>query len=266
MDNHSDHEATVRMWRRVRAWFHFPAGRLLLKQERAQMESILPNLFGYHLLQVGRPGRIDLLAASRIRHSIIMSLESPFQTRRQHHADLHGLADALPVAAESLDVVVLPHILEFTPDPHQVLREIDRTLIPEGHVIITGFNPWSLWTLWRWIGWRRRNPPWSGRFHSAAKVQDWLRLLDFDTLLIRSFVYYPPVQHGALIRHLRLFEYLGRRFQPFLGAVYVLVAKKRVVTLTPITPRWRLRYKLVPNGVPEPTAHRNRSSQHRDTT
>ncbi len=256
---------TARTWRRLRAWFHLPAGRLLLEQESAQLESVLPDLFGYYLLQVGRPGRIDMLAASRIRHSIIMSLESPLRTRGQNHADLCGLADALPFAAESLDVIVLPHVLEFVPDPHQVLREVDRALIPEGHLVITGFNPWSLWTLWRWVGWRRKNPPWSGCFHSSTKVQDWLQLLGFDTLLIRSFVYYPPVQHGALIRRLRLFEHLGKRFQPFGGAVYILLAKKRMATLTPIPPRWRIRDKLLPGRVPEPTVRSNRSRQDRDT-
>ncbi len=225
------------------------------------MESILPDLFGYYLLQVGRPGRVDLLSASRIRYSVIMSLESWVRTRGQNQTDVCGQADALPFSTESLDVVVLPHVLEFTSDPHQVLREVDRTLIPEGHVVITGFNPWSLWTLWRWIGWWRRNPPWSGRFHSSAKVQDWLGLLGFDTLMTRSLVYYPPVRHGALIRRLRVFEYLGRRFQPFTGAVYVLVARKRVATLTPITPRWRLRDKLLPTGVPEPTVRSNRQQQ-----
>ncbi len=225
------------------------------------MESILPDLFGYYLLQVGRPGRVGLLSASRIRHSIIMSLEPRARTGGPNHTDLCGQADALPFATENLDVIVLPHVLEFSPNPHQVLREVDRTLVPEGHVVVTGFNPWSLWTLWRWIGWRRRNPPWSGHFYSSAKVQDWLGLLGFDILMTRSFVYYPPVQHGALIRRLRLFEHLGRRFQPFWGAVYVLVAKKRVATLTPITPRWRLRGKLLPGGVPEPTVRSSRSGQ-----
>ncbi len=225
------------------------------------MASVLPNLFGYYLLQVGCPGRIDLLAASRIRHSIVMLLESPRRTGGgQNHGDLYGVADALPFAAESLDVIVLPHVLEFTTDPHQVLREVERTLIPEGHVIITCFNPWSLWTLWRWVGWRRRNPPWSGHFHSSAKVQDWLGLLGFDTLMVRSFVYYPPVQHGALIRQLRLFEHLGRRFQPFGGAVYILLAKKRLATLTPISPRWRFHNKLLPGGAPEPTARHSHLS------
>ncbi len=248
-----EQEESARTWRRLRAWFHLPAGRLLFEQEKLQMETILPDLFGYYLLQVGAPGKGELFSASRVRHTIVMSLENPLPGRGSGTAHLCGEADALPFSAESLDVVLLPHVLEFSPDPHQVLREVDRVLIPEGHVVILAFNPWSLWTLWRWLGWRRRNPPWSGRFHNSVRLQDWLGLLGFDTVLVRSFVYYPPVRHGALLRHLGLFEYLGRRFEPFWGAVYVLVAKKRVTTLTPIAPRWRFRRKLLPDGVPEPT-------------
>ncbi len=246
-------EEAIRVWRRLRAWFHLRAGRLLLEQEKAQLDVILPDLFGYYLLQVGSPGRSDLVSASRVRHRVVMSLEPPSSGKWSGVPHLYGEADALPFATESLDVVLLPHVLEFTPEPHQVLREVDRVLVPEGHLVVVAFNPWSLWTLWRWLGWRHRNPPWSGSFHSSARLQDWLRLLGFDTMLARSFVYYPPVRHGAFLRHFRVFEYLGERFEPFLGAVYILVAKKRVTTLTPIAPRWRLGRKLLPNGVPEPT-------------
>ncbi|HFC54282.1 MAG TPA: SAM-dependent methyltransferase [Gammaproteobacteria bacterium] len=245
-----------RIWRRLHAWFRLPAGQLLLEQERAQLGQVLTDLFGYHLLQVGCPGDVEMLKASRIRHSMVMSLEA---RAARGDAALCGEAAALPFAGESLDVILLPHVLEFAQDPHQVLREVERSLIPEGHLIITAFNPWSLWTFWRWLGWRRSSPPWSGRFHSPSRVQDWLGLLGFDTLQVRSFVYYPPVRHGALLRHLQLFEYLGRRCQPFLGAAYLLVARKRVATLTPLVPRWRLRHRLLPGGMPEPSARRDRA-------
>ncbi len=253
MEQPQGYDEATRVWRRLRAWFHLPAGRLLLEQEKVQLDTVLPDLFGYYLLQVGALGRNDLFSASRVRHSVIMSLEAHSPSRTPGTVHLCGEADALPFAAESLDVVMLPHVLEFTPDPHQVLREADRVLVPEGHLVVLAFNPWSLWTLWRWVGWRRRNPPWSGSFHSSVRLQDWLRLLGFDTVLVRSFVYYPPVRHGALLRHLGIFDYLGQRFEPSLGAVYILVAKKRVTTLTPIPPRWRLRRKLLPEGMPEPT-------------
>jgi len=253
MDKQHCNAVSARIWQRLRTWFHLPAGHLLLEQECAQLEAILPDLFGYHLLQVGCPGQVDMLSASRIRHKIIMSLESSVYDE----ISVSGQAERLPFATESLDVIILPHVLEFAQDPHQVLREVDRTLIPDGHVVITAFNPWSLWILWHWFGWQRGNPPWSGNFYSLAKVQDWLGLLGFDTLLVRSFVYYPPVQHGALLRRFGLFEHLGNRFQPFFGAVYVLVAKKRVLTLTPITPRWRLHGKLLPGRIPEPTVRRH---------
>jgi ubiquinone/menaquinone biosynthesis C-methylase UbiE len=45
-------------------------------------------------------------------------------------SDLHHL----PLAANSIDLVVMPHTLEFAPDPHQMLREVERVLVPEGQV------------------------------------------------------------------------------------------------------------------------------------
>ena len=51
----------------------------------------------------------------------------------------------LPFEAQSVDLIVMPHTLEFTSDPHRLLREAERVLMPEGQLIILGFNSLSLW-------------------------------------------------------------------------------------------------------------------------
>ena len=154
--------------------------------------------------------------------------------------------------------MVLPHTLEFEENPHQILREVERTLIPEGHVVIMGFNPYSLWGMTRmFIGWRNRTP-WCGHFYSTLRIKDWLALLGFDTVLQKSYFFRPPLQHEGSLERLSFMERYGSRWWPFPGGGYILVAKKRLTTLTPIKPRWRSSRRFLGNGLTEPTANRNR--------
>jgi SAM-dependent methyltransferase len=233
--------------RGLRQWFATVPGAEILEAERQALDQILPNLFGYHLLQVGIPAHVNLVESSRISHCMVLDDTPPSATRGD--AALHCLyaeAGALPVASDSLDVLLLPHTLELEANPHEVLREADRTLVPEGHVVILGFNPWSLWGLWRLLtGWRQR-APWCCRFFSINRIKDWLALLGFDTLHVRTYFFRPPFQSAGIMRRFRFLERAGERWWPILGGGYVLVARKRVSTLTPIRPRWRPGARFVP--------------------
>ena len=217
------------------------------------LNSVLSNLFGYHLLQAGVMADEDLLAASRISHRVILDKNLDDGVRDDlKKRGVYGIPEMLPVASDTLDVLVLPHTLEFSEDPHQVLREAGRALIAEGHLVILGFNPWSLWMLWHLVlGWRGQ-PPWCGYFYSSSRIKDWLSLLGFDIIYHRNYFFRPPLQHDGVMNKLRFIETLGNRFWPILGAGYVLVAKKRVAALTPIRPRWRPRRSFVQTGVAEP--------------
>jgi len=160
-------------------------------------------------------------------------------------------AEHLPLKSDSVDVFVVPHVLEMAAEAHQVLREIDRCLVAEGHVIILGFNPYSWWGLRRLLfGWRG-HVPWSLKFYGLPRLKDWLSLLGFDTIESRYLFPHPPWQVGA--GHAK--ETLLRRFHrdrwPLLAASYVLVARKRVATLTPIKPRWRPRRSVLAGGIAE---------------
>ncbi len=246
----------VNPWQALDAWYASPVGRELAAVEDALLAEVLGNLFGYHLLQVGTPARRERLEHSRVSRRLLLDIGSD-AGHDGAPGRFRGEAPALPVRGDSLDVIVLPHVLEFTAHPHQVLREVDRTLVPEGHVVILGFNPVSLWQLWRWtLGWRG-HPPWCGRFYSAARVRDWLALLGFEVTGLRHYFWRPPIQQSGILQRLGILDRLGRRWWPILGAGYVLVARKRVSTLTPIRPRWRPSRVLRPAGVIEPTPRRS---------
>lgn len=236
--------------RRLRTWYAGLLGQWLLESEREQLEAVLPNLFGYHLLQVGCLSDHDLLDSSRILHRVVVDVDADDVT---DVFGLFGRPDALPIESDSVDVVLLPHTLEFENDPHQVLREVDRVLVPEGHVVILGFNPWSIWGTWWTMRLRRGGPPWCGRFRSTLRIQDWLALLGFDTVMSQGYFFRPPFHHAGIMRRLDFMERLGKRWWPIFGGAYLLVAKKRVATLTPIKPRWRPRRSLVAADLARPT-------------
>lgn len=243
---------------RLRNWYQTPIGAYLAEQEAANLDNVLSNMFGYHLIQLGYPGNGNLFPNSRIPHRMVLDRDYEcLKIRANLNATvLGGMAEDLPLATDAIDVVVLPHTLEYVGDPHQVLREVDRVLIPEGHVVILGFNPFSLWRLWKaLLGWRKQ-PPWCGRFIGVLRVKDWMSLLGFDVIHVRHFFHRPPISRMKLLSRLGVLEKLGKRFWPMMGGVYVLVARKRVVTLTPIKPRWRPKRSFIPSGAVESRSRR----------
>lgn len=231
----------------LRQWYELPLGQSLRACERERLEEILPNLFGYHLLQVGALAD-GVLSASRVLHRAVMAVAD--EPRADHQGGLCGDPARLPICGDSLDALVLYHTLDFAPDPHQVLREAERVLVAEGSIVVLGFNPWSLWGVWHGLA-RRRGVPWCGRFVSLARLRDWLSLLGFEILSTGQLFRRPPLQRAALLERLAFME--GAPGLP--GGVYVMVARKKVLTMTPVKPRWRPRRSLV-SGFAD-TASRN---------
>lgn len=236
-------------WSGLRAWYQTPLGDGLAATEKGLVDATLADLFGYYLLQIGAVCGTDWLQSSRVSQCTLMDFLSPEHDQSGH---MQGMPQALPIQTDSLDVVVMPHVLEFSLHPHAILREVERVLIPEGHLVMLVFNPRSLWSLWRWsVGWRRR-APWCGRFISTTRIKDWMELLGFDVVKLQGYFFRPPLQKTGIMDKLAFYERLGARFWPILGASHLIVARKRVTTLTPIRPSWRPRAKIVSPGLVEP--------------
>ena len=235
----------------LRTWFSRPLGRSLQSEEQTRISNILPKLFGYHVLQIGNFGGRDILESSCISHKIRMRFE-PYDNT-ESDCTLLGDEESLAIASDSMDVVVLPHVLEFVSNPHKLLREVERILIGEGHLVLTGFNPWSLWGLWRLLLLWWEVPPWNGHFYAYTRIKDWLSLLDLELIQNERFFFRPPLQKISLMQKLLFWEKLGKYCWPFFGGVYVIVAKKRVVPLTPVKMRWHARRQLISSGLTEPS-------------
>ena len=233
-------------------WLTGTSGRLLLAQEQARVQAVLPNLFGYHLVQVGILPGIDLMASSRILHRVMV--EADVQGEKPGATILPGKPDALPLATDSIDALILPHVLEFELRPHDALREVQRVLMPEGHALIFGFNPWGFMGLWRAALKRHGTAPWRGEFFSLKRLSDWLALLGFEIVSVNHCFFRPPLQRLSVMKRLQWMETLGPHLWPVFAGTYFVMAKKRVVRLTPVRPSWRTRRRLVAVGLAEPTA------------
>ena len=156
--------------------------------------------------------------------------------------------------SDTIDAIVLPHTLEISSDPHQVLREADRSLIPDGHLVIIGFNPRSLWGMRRALARKHRQMPWGGQFLSMNRMKDWLRLLGFDTLHAHYLFQYPPLQNVRLLEKLGITGAPGNDYgRKYLSAAYILVARKRSIIMTPLKESPRERRRLFPVGIPSST-------------
>ncbi|MBK8527030.1 MAG: methyltransferase domain-containing protein [Rubrivivax sp.] len=228
-------------------WLQSAPGRYLLEWELGQLDRAVTDAFGFHALQLGMP-EIDALRANRMPHRWVandtatMPLPSPPTAGGPGPlADLPTALicefEALPFPADSIDLVVLPHSLEFAQDPHQLLREVERVLRPEGRVVITGLNPASLWGLRQrasqarlGIGPQRGHSPMprEGEFIGYWRLRDWLRLLGFVIEDGRFGCWRPPMNTERWLERCAWMDRVGERWWPVLGATYLLVGVKRV--------------------------------------
>ena len=222
-------------------WFESPAGTYLLAWEQQQFDLAVVDIFGYHALQLGLP-ILDALAVNRMPHRWLATPHIVSAPRATLWADYA----ALPFPEASLDLVVLPHALDSHPDPHAALREVARVLVPGGRVVISGFNPVSLWGLRQGSEQlcRRFNIgtallPQALDFIGSRRLRDWLRLLDFEIETGGYGCYRPLLGSEKWLHRWRWMDRAGARWWPFFGAAYFLVAVKRVRGVHLLEPAWK---------------------------
>lgn len=217
-------------------WFESPLGRALLEQEQKAIDDALQCVFGYHLLQLGVSGRLELSGESRISHHFML------HPNTESNKLIGALADFnhLPLAAESIDAVILHHALDYSQSPHHLLREATRVIIPRGHLIVVGFNPWSLWgccaSLLRFFS---AKPRWRFQYLRKGRLLDWLALVDMEAIAVCQGFYRPPLPQEGAIKYLQWLDRWGKRLRLPWGGFYLVVARKDRIPLTPIKPAWR---------------------------
>lgn len=219
-------------------WFNTPQGQYLLAREQGYFDRSVADIFGFNALQVGLPQH-DFLRASRMPLRFTAAKEAGAQVLME--------LEELPFESGSVDLAMLPHVLEFQKHPHQILREIERVLRPEGQLIISGFNPRSLWGARRALG-SKTGYPWCGDFITLSRLKDWLALLGFEVVGGSFACYAPPMISPKWLQRCHFMEPNGDRWWAVCGGVYYLQAVKRVPGMRLIKPQWNkgLVSKLIP--------------------
>ncbi|NVO05082.1 MAG: class I SAM-dependent methyltransferase [Rhodoferax sp.] len=237
-------------------WLQTPAGQYLLAWERARVDAAVADIFGYHALQLGLP-QLDGLHTNRMSHQWL-ALDQWGQTHQGDWRQPALFSDfcALPFPSSSLDLVVLPHALEHSADPHAALREVERVLVPEGRVVICGLNPLSLWGLkqgrahvYKRLGFGSLFLPRGGEFIGYWRLRDWLRLLSLEVEQGEFGCYRPAMRSDTWLQRFEWMDRAGARWWPILGSAYFLVAVKRVRGMRLLGPAWKAKPVLAGKSV-----------------
>ncbi len=230
-------------YRTLKHWDHWLAqpflGPELLRAEGEMLLSLLNGHFGKHALLIGVPRQYSLLDKTKLSYH---SLLTPLAGQHENHYTIESDLYELPILTGSIDLLILPHTLEFVDNPRQLLAEACRIIKPEGLIAISGFNPYSSWGIRKiWAKYRAKHPeiPWCANFIRPHKIKSWLRLADFAMENQTSTLFRPPINHLSSYTKFNFLEKLGRKCFPSYGGTYLLIARAKVIPLTPIKLKWK---------------------------
>lgn len=250
----------------LQAWYASAVGQRVWQCEKRLLDHHLPDLFGYHLMSLGICPSLPLAAASPIHHQFALSPLPQTEDVSACAVSACAMLHELPIETECVDVALLHHSLDYSEDPHQLLRETARVLMPYGHVLIFGFQRWSALGLQQTLRSKLGDDPVASHdFISVTRLHDWLKLLDFDIIKSRHTVYVPPQLGEGVRSRLQWFERFGWGAQLPFGSVYFILARKTVAGVHPIPAPWAkvpLRNPLAALA-PRPVAPTNRSHRSR---
>ena len=223
----------------VRQWLTSPLGDALVQQESRIVEEALDGIFGEQCLQLGLWGESNTF----LRHARTQRTALIDEGTSDGGPCAIGQFHRLPIQDDSIDCVLLPHVLDYSDRPHAVLREVDRVLTSHGHLVILGFKTGGLWGVRRLIP-GAGLPPDADNLVPERQLRDWLQLLDMRIHGVMPYFFrwpLPAIRRASSPK----WEQRGQRWWPELAACYMLTAQKRVSTLTPVKPVWRRKPKVV---------------------
>ena len=241
---HHKHEITI-----PHSWNDLPMGGWLASQIQARLDVWCPKIFGYHLLKLGSLSAELNCFGSSIQHQVTATSE-------QGMGGVFIDPAHLPFQENCIDACILTQSLDFSADPHQVLREVERVLTGDGYLILSGYNPLSLCGLVKLLGVKRNHPPWSGRMFTPARIKDWLELLGFEIIQddrfgFTSFLGKKPLTWWS--------ESIGQMHFPSFLSVYFIVARKRRAPISPVKNWWqvsRTSRRFMPTGATQKLPHK----------
>jgi SAM-dependent methyltransferase len=216
------------------AWYQTPRGKLLQQLEADYLQRSIPVSCQQIVLQIGGLGwENDFIDCSLYKNYTVLDAKNVgCNEARKIQAKSYNL----PLKSESVDMIIVPHLLEFDANRFQTIREVERVLKPEGIVLVLNFNPWSIWVRYQYVWDKKMADTWRGQFISRSRILDWLKVLNFEVTVSSQFNFNSITStHGKLIanRH------------SFTATAYAVKAIKRRYNLIPLTPVTELNRRLV---------------------
>jgi SAM-dependent methyltransferase len=258
----------------IEQWFESDLGKNILSLQQDKLDALMPEVFGYHLMQMSVLNNLPLSRQSPVSHHFSLGfnprqIDSKIDEVSDNKNDKENFTIAtsaisefehLPIDEESIDAAILHHVLDYSIDPHRLLRETARTIISNGYMIIIGFNPNSALMLKKQIGrCVKRSDHW--RYHDLRKdrVVDWLRVLGFKPMLVQYGYHSLPFNASFSVK----FDRTLAQLLPPLGAFYIIVARKHVIPMTVIREPWKKR-RALPAWVKGKTATHSKTKRDND--
>lgn len=240
----------MKTYRALQQWQHWlrePLGARILDAEQQFLSPWLARYANTPIVLMGVSEQQVLMkrSAQSVGQTLLMTPMKSAQALPMHYQMIESVWSALPIATGSIDLVLLPHTLEYLDNPRAALTEACRVIKPEGLLIIFGFNPMSLWGLRK--GWTAQNQaPWSSHFLSPHVIKQWLKWSDFELILHKNILFSPPVLSDVLNQPFKWLDWVGQKCHIPFGSIYSIVAKAKVIPLTPIKLHWKQAFSPVP--------------------
>jgi len=208
------------------AWYETPRGKLLRELETDYLQRSITVSCKQTVLQIGGLGwENEFVDCSLYKNYTVLDAKNlGYEGVRKIQAKSYSL----PLQSDSVDMIILPHLLEFDAQRFQAIREVERVLKPEGILLVLNFNPWSVWVRYQFLWDKKMSDSWRGHFISQSRIIDWLKLLNFE-VTVSSLFHLDSVEskHGKLIMP----NYIS-----ISSTAYAIKAIKRRYNLIPLTP------------------------------
>lgn len=256
----------------IEQWFSSAIGQRILAQEQACLDRLLPEMFGYHLMQLSVLRQKNLFLQSSTSHQFIVDAQSSdtlinasLGDQSANLAIAHHSKDAvfdprfssrqatrttalisefenLPIASDSIDVALLHHALDYSANPHQLLREAARVVIPNGHIIVIGFNPFSLMGMAHPMACLlSASSAYRHHYLRIGRLQDWCKVLELDCIYSERGYYGLPLSRY----YSSSIDRIGKKVLPLQGSFYMLVIRKNITPMNLMKKPWQ-RKKILP--------------------
>ncbi|MEM9103899.1 MAG: methyltransferase domain-containing protein [Pseudomonadota bacterium] len=216
-------------------WQALPAGTKIQEAVQAELDRWLPMFHGQFMLKIGALSNDLNTQCAPITHQFYVNKKESVS------ADVVAKSRELPFASDTIDTIIAALVLDYTRYPHQVLREMHRCLDGEGYLVLVNFNPWSFWGAGKLLMRFTESPLWKAGYYSPFRIHDWLNLLGFELVSSKFVGYTPPFRN----LHWESVEWMGSKYMPGLGAINIIVAKKKMYRVIPLKSLWKKRSRLI---------------------